>query len=118
MNEETVRRLRTLQPAAKAANGFAAVTEVISDLIAIVPVQRQTPAPLPGPLTLLAALPLLQSLLPEIRSLRVQRGDESVGFEWDAEIELEDGIRFGEGNCAAGAILCATIEILSGQLPV
>jgi hypothetical protein len=118
MNEETLQRLRTLQPAAKAANGFAAVSEVISNLIDIVPMQGKLTAPSPGPLTLLAALPLLQDLLPEIRSLRVQRGDESVGSEWDAEIELEDGIRFGEGNCAAGAILCATIEVLSGQLSV
>ena len=112
-----MQRLRTLQPAARAANGLAAVNEVISNLIEIVPTQSQPPVHSPGPLALLATLPLLQGLLPEIRSVRVQRGDDSVGFEWDAEIELEDGIRFGEGTSAAGAILCATIEILSGQLP-
>jgi hypothetical protein len=113
MNEETAQRLRTLQPAARAADGIAAVKEVITNLIEIVPVQNEPSAPSPDALALLAALPLLQGLLPEIRSIRVQKGDETVGFEWDAEIEIEDGIRFGEGNTAAGAVLCATIEILS-----
>ena len=108
-----MQRLRTLQPAARAATDFAEVSDVISNLMDMVPVQTGLPNPGSAPLAMLAALPLLQDLLPEVQGLRVRRGDESVDLEWEAEIELEDGIRFGEGNCAAGAILCATIEILS-----
>ena len=116
-NKKIAQQLRTLQPAATAAANFAAVSKVISDLIEILPTQTKPSDPAPGPLGLLTALPFLQGLLPEIRSLRVQKGDELVGSEWDAEIELEDGIRFGQGNCAVGAILCATIEILSATEP-
>jgi hypothetical protein len=115
MNKKVVQRLRILQPAARAATDFAEVSEVISNLMDIVPAQTGLPNLGSAPLSLLAALPLLQGLLPEVRGFRVQRGDESVDLEWEAEIELEDGIRFGEGNCAAGAILCATIEILSAM---
>jgi hypothetical protein len=113
MSEEIVARLRTLQPAAKVANDLAAVSEIVSKLMDIVPLRSGVANPPSGPLTVLAALPLLERILPEIKGLRVQRGDESVSLEWDAEIELADGIRFGEGNSPAGAILCATIEILS-----
>jgi hypothetical protein len=115
MNKKVVQRLRILQPAARAATDFAEVGEVISNLMDIVPVQTGLPNLGSAPFSVLAALPLLQGLLPEVRGLRVQRGDESVDLEWEAEIELKDGIRFGEGNCAAGAILCATIEILSAM---
>jgi hypothetical protein len=118
MNKRIAQRLRTLQPKARAAHDFAAVSEVISNLMDIVTSQTELPKPGSGPLeVLVASLPLLQGLLPQVKSLRVQRGDESVNSEWDAEIELDDGIRFGEGNCAAGAILCATIEILSTMEP-
>lgn len=115
MNNKVAERLRTLQPAARAATDFAEVSEVISDLMDIVPPQTGLPNPGSAPLSVLTTLPLLQALLPEVKGLRVQRGDKSVDLEWEAEIELEDGIRFGEGNCAAGAILCATIEILSAM---
>jgi len=115
MNKKAVQRLRTLQPAARAAADFAAVSEVISSLVDIVPAQTRRPDSGSAPLAVLAVLPILQALLPEVKGLRVQRGDESVDLEWEAEIELDDGSRFGEGNCAAGAILCATIEILSGM---
>lgn len=115
MNREVVQQLRILQPAARAATDFAEVGEVISSLMDIMPPLNGLPNQASAPLTLLAALPILQGLLPEVKGLRVQRGDQSVDLEWEAEIELEDGIRFGEGNSAAGAILCATIEVLSAR---
>lgn len=115
MDNKLAQRLRILQPAARAATDFAEVNEVISNMMDIVPMQIGVPNLGSAPLSVLAALPLLQGLLPEFRGLRVQRGDESVDLEWEAEIELKDGVRFGEGNCAAGAILCATIEILSAM---
>jgi hypothetical protein len=109
MNKGIVRRLRILQPAARAATDLTAVREVISNLM--------PPNLGADPIALLAALPLLQGLLTELKSLRAQRGDESVDLRWEAEIKLDDGIRFGQGNCAAGAILCAIIEILSAMAP-
>jgi hypothetical protein len=115
MDKKVAQRLRTLQPAARAAIHFAEVSEVISSLMDIMPRRTGLPDLGSAPLSVLAALPLLQGLLPDVKGLRVQRGDESVDLEWEAEIELEDGIRFGEGNCAAGAILCATIEILTAM---
>jgi hypothetical protein len=115
MNSKVVQQLRKLQPAARAATDFAEVSKVISSLMDIVPAPTGRPNPESAPFAVLAALPLLQGLLPEVKGLRVQRGDESVDLEWEAEIELEDSIRFGEGNSAAGAIICATIEILSAM---
>jgi hypothetical protein len=117
MNSKLAQQLRALRSAAKEAANFAAVNEVISDLIQILPKQTVPSDVGSSPVAVLAALPFLQHVLPEIRSLRIQRGDESVNFGWDAEIELEDGTRFGEGNCAEGALLCATIEILSAIEP-
>lgn len=115
VNRDIVKRLRRLRTTAKVAADVAAVVKVISNLIDIVPSEPGLSAPHGGPLSVLVALPVLESLLPEIRTLRVQRGDESVGSEWDAEIELEDGIRLGEGNSATAAILCAIIEVFSGK---
>jgi hypothetical protein len=117
LNIETARRLRLLQPAAQEAADFTAVKAVLSKMLEIIPVQAEPSNEGFDPMAVLLALPLLHNLLPGVKSVRIQKGDESVGSEWDAEIELEDGIRFGEGNCPAGAILCATIEILSATLP-
>jgi hypothetical protein len=118
MNSELIaERLRTLQPAARTATNYDAVSEVISNLADIFPLDPRPRNPRSGPFAVLAVLPLLQSLLPGLKSIRVESGDESVDFGWEAEIELEDGFRYGEGKCAAGAILCAAIEVLSAIEP-
>jgi hypothetical protein len=56
---------------------------------------------------------VLQQLAPSATAVSVKCLDPELRDEWAAEIEMDEGLYCGEGNSAAGALLCALLEVAS-----